>query len=57
MGYNGALNIFSVINMFVLGPRLILNVRGYHAKLIAESDTRTRMPPNDFQEPSTGGHP
>ncbi|KAG2043093.1 hypothetical protein BDR03DRAFT_1005983 [Suillus americanus] len=56
MGYNGAMNIFSVIQMFVLGPRLILNVRGYHAKLVAESDTRTRIPPDDSQEPSTGGH-
>jgi hypothetical protein len=40
--------------MFVLGPRLILNIRGYHAKLVAESDIRTA--PIDFQEPSTGGH-
>ncbi|KAG2158901.1 uncharacterized protein EDB93DRAFT_430292 [Suillus bovinus] len=57
MGYNGALNIFSVVQMFVLGPRLILNVRGYHAKLIAESDTRTRIPPpNTSQELSTSGH-
>lgn len=43
--------------MFVLGPRLILNIRGYHAKLVAESEIRTRMAPIDFQElPSTGGH-
>lgn len=54
IGYNGVLNIFSVIQMFVLGPRLILNIRGYHAKLVAESDIRTA--PIDFQEPSTGGH-
>ncbi|KAG1780249.1 hypothetical protein EV702DRAFT_769695 [Suillus placidus] len=52
-GYNGALNIFSVMQMFVLGPRLILNIREYHAKLVAESDTITRMPPNDSQELST----
>ncbi|KAG2339897.1 hypothetical protein BDR05DRAFT_967513 [Suillus weaverae] len=54
LGYNGALNIFSVMQMFVLGPRLILNIREYHAKLIAESDTLTRMPPNDSQELSAG---
>lgn len=56
IGYNGILNIFSVIQMFVLGPRLILNIRGYHAKFVAEFDTRTRMAPNDFQELSVGGH-
>ncbi|KAG2370044.1 hypothetical protein BDR07DRAFT_335282 [Suillus spraguei] len=59
MCYNGALNIFLVLQMFVLGPRLVLNVRGYHAKLVAaEFDMRTRMPPNDSQEPSTAtdGH-
>jgi hypothetical protein len=56
IGYNGVLNIFSIMQMFVLGPRLILNIRGYHAKLVAESDLRTRMAPIDFQELSTGGH-
>ncbi|KAG2118979.1 uncharacterized protein F5147DRAFT_194315 [Suillus discolor] len=57
MGHNGALNIFSVMQMFVLGPRLILNIRGYHAKLLAEYETRTRIPPpNISHEPSTSGH-
>ncbi|KAG1774487.1 hypothetical protein EV702DRAFT_1269943, partial [Suillus placidus] len=30
--------IFSYIQMFVLGPRLILSVRAYHAELVANSD-------------------
>ncbi|KAG2040665.1 hypothetical protein BDR03DRAFT_97821 [Suillus americanus] len=35
-------NLFHV-QMFVLGPRLILSVRDYHAKLVAESDAETSM--------------
>ncbi|KAG2360609.1 hypothetical protein BDR07DRAFT_1377868 [Suillus spraguei] len=31
--YSGALEISSCVQMFVLGPRLILSVREYHAKL------------------------
>lgn len=56
IGHYGALNIFSVMQMFVLGPRLILNIRGYHAKLLTEYETRTRIPPpNISHEPSTSG--
>lgn len=36
--YGGVLQIFSLVQMFVLGPRLILDVRKYHAKLVADSD-------------------
>jgi hypothetical protein len=30
-----------VVQMFVLGPRLILSVREYHAKLVVNSDAET----------------
>ncbi|KAG1802012.1 uncharacterized protein HD556DRAFT_1438049 [Suillus plorans] len=39
----GALQILSFVQMFVLGPRLILSVREYHAKLVACSDAGTSM--------------
>ncbi|KAG1740457.1 uncharacterized protein EDB91DRAFT_1347029 [Suillus paluster] len=58
--YYGALQIFSLVQMFVLGPRLILSVREYHAKLqvMTDYDTITNMTPIAFQENiyvSTGG--
>ncbi|KAG2104643.1 uncharacterized protein F5147DRAFT_775465 [Suillus discolor] len=40
---NGAVPILSVVQMFVLGPRLILSVREYHAKLMEDSDAETSM--------------
>ncbi|KAG0691922.1 hypothetical protein DFH29DRAFT_1074126 [Suillus ampliporus] len=48
--FNGFLAIFTVVQMFVLGPRLILGVREYHAKLVADSDTATAMTSIAFQE-------
>jgi hypothetical protein len=36
--YNGVLLIAEAAQMFVLGPRLILGVREYHAQLVAKSD-------------------
>lgn len=36
--------------MFVLGPRLVLSVRQYHAELAAEFDEGTNMTANAFQE-------
>ncbi|KAG2036203.1 hypothetical protein BDR03DRAFT_465611 [Suillus americanus] len=36
---NGLSQIFQIVQMFVLGPRLILGVREYHAELVANSDT------------------
>lgn len=36
--------------MFVLGPRLILDIREYHAKLVASSDEATGMSTIAFQE-------
>ncbi|KAG2109682.1 uncharacterized protein F5147DRAFT_772967 [Suillus discolor] len=46
----GAMDILLSVQMFVLGPRLILSVRQYHAKLVAESDTETSMNSIVFQE-------
>ncbi|KAG1784849.1 uncharacterized protein HD556DRAFT_1531850 [Suillus plorans] len=46
----GTLQICMVIQLFVLGPRLILSVRGYHAKLVAYSDAETSMNLLVFQE-------
>ncbi|KAG2103752.1 uncharacterized protein F5147DRAFT_775878 [Suillus discolor] len=47
---SGAIQILSVVQMFVLGPRLILSVREYHAKLVAYSDAETSMNSIVFQE-------
>ncbi|KAG1778948.1 hypothetical protein EV702DRAFT_1043931 [Suillus placidus] len=47
---DGALQIFLSVQMFVLGPRLILSVREYHAKLVAGSDAETSMNSIVFQE-------
>ncbi|KAG2360803.1 hypothetical protein BDR07DRAFT_123548 [Suillus spraguei] len=46
----GPLQIFASVQMFVLGPRLILSVREYHAKLVAKSDAETSMRSIVFQE-------
>ncbi|KAG2339525.1 hypothetical protein BDR05DRAFT_620032 [Suillus weaverae] len=47
---NSALQIFLPVQMFVLGPRLILSVREHHAKLVANSDAETSMASIVFQE-------
>ncbi|KAG1741236.1 hypothetical protein EDD22DRAFT_307925, partial [Suillus occidentalis] len=44
------LQILSVVQVFVLGPRLILSVREYNAKLVAGSDADTSMNSIVFQE-------
>ncbi|KAG1769064.1 hypothetical protein EV702DRAFT_1203046 [Suillus placidus] len=41
--YSAILQIAQVLQMFVLGPRLILSVREYNAKLVARSDEGTGM--------------
>ncbi|KAG2341281.1 hypothetical protein BDR05DRAFT_466077 [Suillus weaverae] len=46
----GTSQIFLGVQMFVLGPRLILSVREYHAKLVAGSDAETSMTSIVFQE-------
>ncbi|KAG2053721.1 hypothetical protein BDR06DRAFT_439703 [Suillus hirtellus] len=48
--YFGLLQILEAVQSFVLGPRLILGVREYHAKLVANSDTATAMTSIAFQE-------
>jgi hypothetical protein len=47
---NAIFEIFSYMQMFVLGPRLILSVRAYHAMLVAGSDAETSMNSIVFQE-------
>jgi len=44
------MQILMSVQMFVLGPRLILSVRQYHAKIVAESDAETSMKSIVFQE-------
>jgi len=46
----GILSIASTVQMAVLGPRLILGLREYHAKLVANSDEGTAMTSIAFQE-------
>ncbi|KAG2362245.1 hypothetical protein BDR07DRAFT_1407629 [Suillus spraguei] len=46
----GVLQILVPIQLFVLGPRLILDVREYHAKLVTLSDPETSMNSIVFQE-------
>ncbi|KAG1837282.1 hypothetical protein DFJ58DRAFT_148959 [Suillus subalutaceus] len=48
--YFGLAQVFQVAQMFMLGPRLILSIREYHAKLVADSDTATVMTSIAFQE-------
>jgi uncharacterized protein YqgC (DUF456 family) len=48
--YIGLAQIFQSVQLFVLGPRLILGVREYHAELVANSDTATAMTSIAFEE-------
>ncbi|KAG2341826.1 hypothetical protein BDR05DRAFT_1001388 [Suillus weaverae] len=48
--YAGVANIFSLVQLFVLGPRLILSVREYYAQVVADSDGATSMLSIVFQE-------
>ncbi|KAG1905017.1 uncharacterized protein F5891DRAFT_976590 [Suillus fuscotomentosus] len=57
---SGILEISGIVQMFVLGPRLILGIREYHARLVADSDIATGMTSIAFQERveiSTGSVP
>ncbi|KAG2138116.1 hypothetical protein BD769DRAFT_254110 [Suillus cothurnatus] len=47
---NGAFQVFLSVQMFVLGPRLILSVRECHAKLVARFDAETSMNSFFFEE-------
>ncbi|OAX37273.1 hypothetical protein K503DRAFT_783740 [Rhizopogon vinicolor AM-OR11-026] len=46
----GFLSIANIVQMFVLGPRLILGLREHHAKLVAHSDEGTLVTTIYFQE-------
>ncbi|KAG2097560.1 uncharacterized protein F5147DRAFT_368778 [Suillus discolor] len=46
----GSLQILWRVQMFVLGPRLILSIREYYAKLVADSNAETSMASIVFQE-------
>jgi hypothetical protein len=48
--YIGLIQILQMVQLFVLGPRLILGVREYHAKLVANSDTASAMTSIVFEE-------
>jgi hypothetical protein len=48
--YFGLDHIFQLVQLFVLGPRLILGVREYHAELVANSDKASAMTSIAFQE-------
>ncbi|KAG1781512.1 hypothetical protein EV702DRAFT_590051 [Suillus placidus] len=48
--YSGFFQVAEVIQMFVLGPRLILGVREYHAKLMTDFDVAAGMTSIAFQE-------
>jgi len=56
--YDGVLRVIQVVQMFVLGPRLILGVREYYANLVANADEDTCMASIVFEERihiTTGG--
>ncbi|KAG1834932.1 hypothetical protein DFJ58DRAFT_750140 [Suillus subalutaceus] len=48
--YYGTLQVLTTVQMFVLGPRLILGIRDYTAKLVTDSDAATHMTSIAFQE-------
>ncbi|KAG2368998.1 hypothetical protein BDR07DRAFT_1389280 [Suillus spraguei] len=47
---DGTIEILVIVQMFVLGPRLILSVREYHAKFVAKSTAETSMDSIVLQE-------
>ncbi|KAG1793592.1 uncharacterized protein HD556DRAFT_461956 [Suillus plorans] len=56
--YYGIGEVAQAMQMFVLGPRLILSLREYHAQLVVNSDEGTYITTMDFNLPghaSTGG--
>lgn len=48
--YAGILEFVSIAQMFLLGPRLILSIRDFNAKLVTDSDAGINMPSMVFQE-------
>jgi len=47
--YNGISQISLVMQMYVLGPRLILSIRQYNAKVVANSEEAITMASITFQ--------
>ncbi|KAG1780982.1 hypothetical protein EV702DRAFT_687346 [Suillus placidus] len=48
--YAGILEFVSIGQMFILGPRLILSIRDFNAKLVTDSDAGIDLPSIVFQE-------
>ncbi|KAG2361991.1 hypothetical protein BDR07DRAFT_1407953 [Suillus spraguei] len=48
--YRGFLELVTLFQMFVIGPRLILSVREHHAEFLANSDRTLEMPTLAFEE-------
>ncbi|KAG2341806.1 hypothetical protein BDR05DRAFT_428041 [Suillus weaverae] len=48
--YLGFLQIFTLVQIFVLGPRLILGIREFNARVTTDSDAATTMTSIAFQE-------
>lgn len=48
--YLGIAEMFQLVQMFVLGPRLLLSVREFHAELVTNSETGTNITTIAFQE-------
>jgi len=48
--FAGILNVTQVVQMYILGPRLVLGVREYHANLVANSDEGLGMISIVFKE-------
>jgi len=48
--FDGIIQLVRIVQMVILGPRLILGLREYHANLVADSDEGTGMGSVIFQE-------
>lgn len=48
--YCGILQLVTLMQMFVVGPRLVLSIREYHAKLVTKSEEGTTIATMVFQE-------
>lgn len=48
--YDSLVEILMLVQMFVIGPRLILSVREHYAKIVADPDTATCMTSVAFQQ-------
>ncbi|KAG1733378.1 uncharacterized protein EDB91DRAFT_1348835 [Suillus paluster] len=48
--HEGFLQLFTTIQQFILGPRLVISMRRYHAQLVSDSDMATQMSTIAFGE-------